>query len=349
MHEVAHGLGFQNFADLETGDTIEGLPDVYMHHTLDLDGGLWDTLTASEIVASALNTGRVVWAGPKVTANAPLVLGPMQGIRLTGTLTSEIEFGTAAYGPVPSATNFKGPIVLGTDAVAPAGDGCEAITANVAGKVALIDRGICTFAVKSKNAQNAGASAVIIANTLGRAAFAPGGSDPTITIPTIGISNDDGDAIKAALPGVGVEYFIDPSQLAGTTEGFVRLYAPPVLEGGSSISHFDVTASPDLLMEPFITANLRSATNLDLTPSLMQDIGWGIETLRIGNCDTGVPSVLRTGQMLHANVSACAEGAKNHGKFVSCMNGVTNAAKKAGLLTGAQHSAITSCAAHYKP
>jgi hypothetical protein len=37
MHEVAHGLGFQNFANEVTGATPLGLPDVYMANTLDLD------------------------------------------------------------------------------------------------------------------------------------------------------------------------------------------------------------------------------------------------------------------------------------------------------------------------
>lgn len=100
-------------------------------------------------------------------------------------------------------------------------------------------------------------------------------------------------------------------------------------------------------MEPFATPNTRSNVNIDLTPALMQDIGWGIETLKIGSCDTGVPTVLATGQMLHAKVSACADSAKNHGQFVSCMNKVANAAKQAGLLTGAQHGAIASCAASF--
>jgi hypothetical protein len=218
----------------------------------------------------------------------------------------------------------------------------------VAGKIALVDRGLCGFVVKAKNAQNAGAIGVIIANTLGRASFEPGGTDPTIVVPTIGIGNADGDAIKAALPGVSAEYFIDPSRTAGLAEGFVRLYAPRTVALGSSISHFDVTAAPSLLMEPFVTSGLRSNSTLDLTPSLMQDIGWDIETLRIGNCNTGVPSVLATGQMLHANVSACAASAKNHGQFMNCMTDVANAAKKAGLMTGAQQGAITSCAAAFK-
>lgn len=189
---------------------------------------------------------------------------------------------------------------------------------------------------------------MIIANTLGRGFFAPGGTDPTITIPSIGISNADGDAVRAALPNVTVGFFTDPSRQAGTSEGFVRLYAPNPVEQGSSISHFDISATPDLLMEPFATPNTRSNVNIDLTPALMQDIGWTIETLKIGACDTGVPTVLPTGEMLHASVSACADSAKNHGQFVSCMNKVTNAAKKAGYLTGAQHGAIASCAASFK-
>ena len=160
MHEVAHGLGFQNFANEATGGLPAGLPDVYMANTLDLDNGrLWNTYTAAEIRTSAVNNGRVVWAGPQVTANAPRVLGPYEGIRLTGTLTKELEFSTAAFGAPANATNFKGPIVVGTGA---AGStlGCGAITAPVAGKIALLDRGTCGFVVKAKNAQLAGASGV---------------------------------------------------------------------------------------------------------------------------------------------------------------------------------------------
>lgn len=351
MHEVAHGLGFQNFANEATGSTPLGLPDVYMANTLDLtNGGLWNTFNASQIIASAVRNGSVVWAGGHVTANAPLVLGPFQGIRFTGGVSKEIEFGVAAFGPAPSASNFNGPIVVATDGVAAPGggtlgDGCEPITSNVAGKIAMVDRGLCTFVTKVKNAQNAGATAVIIANSLNRPAFEPGGADATITIPSIGISTADGAAVKAATTTVNAEFFFDPTRLAGAAEGYVRLYAPPTVALGSSISHFDTVAAPNLLMEPFITSDLRSASNLDLTPSLMRDVGWGIETLKIGTCDSGVPSVLRTGQMLHANVDACHAGAKNHGQFVSCMNRVTNDARNQGLLTGAQKGAITSCAA----
>ncbi len=352
MHEVSHGLGFQNFASEANGGTPEGLPDVYMANTKDLTNGrMWNTFSPTDIVASAVRSGKVVWAGPHVTANAPLVLGPYQGIRLAGNINREVAFGTASFGAVPGAGNFTGQIVLGTDGAAPAGgtitDGCEPITAPVAGKIALVDRGLCGFAVKAKNAQNAGAVAVIIANTLGRGEVGLGGTDPTITIPAIGISNADGDAIKAQLPTVSAEYFVDPTRRAGAAEGFVRLYAPVIVEPGSSISHFDTVAAPNLLMEPAITVDLRSARNLDLTPALMQDIGWRIRTLRIGDCDTEVPAVLATGQMLHADVDACKTVGTPHGKFARCMAVVASTARKSGLLNRRQEAAISRCAARH--
>jgi hypothetical protein len=352
MHEVSHGLGFQNFANESTGSTPEGLPDVYMANTLDLTFGLpWNTTafgpdTPLFINFSARNTGNVVWSGGHVTSNAPLVLGPYQGISLTGNLNQELVFGTASFGAAPTADNFGGPIVIGNDGVgASSTDGCEPIIADVAGKVAFMDRGTCGFAVKAKNAQLAGATGVIIGNNQPGGAIGLGGVDPTITVPTISVSQADGTAIKANSPGVSVEFFTDPVRKAGLSAGYVRLYAPATVALGSSISHFDTVASPDLLMEPFITGGLRSNENLDLTPSLMQDIGWELETLKIGSCDTGVPSALPTGLLLHAKVDQCAAGASNRGQFVSCVNGVTNAAKDAGLITGRQKGAITACAA----
>lgn len=346
MHEVAHGLGFQNFASETTGDTPDGLPDAYMANTLDLTTGQrWNTLTPEEIAASTVRNGKVVWAGRHVTANAPLVLGPYEGIRFTGGLAREIEFGTSSFGPPASAANFRGAIVVGSGA---GGDttGCVPITAAVSGKVAYVDRGTCTFAVKVKNAQDAGALGVIIGNNApGSGAFSPGGSDAAITIPSIGISNADGIAVKATVATVNIGYFIDPSQRAGAAEGYVRLYAPTTVAPGSSISHFDTAAAPNVLMEPFITTDLRSSRSVDLTSSLLQDVGWTIETLKIGRCDTRVPSVLRTGQMLHANVDACRASARHHGQFLGCMKDVVRETRKQRLLAEWQQAAVLFCAA----
>jgi hypothetical protein len=54
--------------------------------------------------------------------------------------------------------------------------------------------------------------------------------------------------------------------------GRVQLFTPNPLQSGSSISHFNTAASPNLLMEPVINTGL--PTTLDLTRQQMRDIGW---------------------------------------------------------------------------
>lgn len=69
------------------------------------------------------------------------------------------------------------------------------------GKIALIDRGgSCNFTVKVKNAQTAGAVAVIVADNIpGEYPITMGGTDNTITIPAIMVSFETGDTMKQIL------------------------------------------------------------------------------------------------------------------------------------------------------
>jgi len=52
----------------------------------------------------------------------------------------------------------------------------------------------------------------------------------------------------------------------------LRLYAPSTFDDGSSVSHWDSVAFPNLLMEPSITANPQGLT--DLTGCVLKDLGW---------------------------------------------------------------------------
>jgi hypothetical protein len=69
----------------------------------------------------------------------------------------------------------------------------------MAGKIALIRRGVCFFTTKTINAQNAGAIAVIIYNDHRPGTVVMGGPDVGITIPAIFIEGTVGDTLNEAV------------------------------------------------------------------------------------------------------------------------------------------------------
>ncbi len=82
----------------------------------------------------------------------------------------------------------------------------------------------------------------------------------------------DGTKLKGSLP-TSATIGPDPLALAGTdASGRLLVYAPNPYEDGSSVSHWDTSASPNLLMEPNISADLPIA--VDATLPFMRDIGW---------------------------------------------------------------------------
>lgn len=280
LHEMGHGLGFSSFVDESDGSEFLGFTDVYSRYILDTNQGLtWEQMTDGQRAASAVNDGKLVWSGDGVTDYSAVFLQgtPKLFVNSPGSLPATMAVGQASFGPVLSGAGITGDVVLVDDGVAPGSDGCSAPVngAQVAGKIALIDRGSCTFSSKALNAQNAGAIAVIIVdNVAGSTPPGLGGSDPGLTIPTVSLTLADGSLIKAQLgSGVNVTLGLDDSELAGAdTQGRVKLYAPNPVRPGSSISHFDVSAFPNLLMEPAINSNLND--QVDLTTYLFDDLGW---------------------------------------------------------------------------
>ena len=80
--------------------------------------------------------------------------------------------------------------------------GSAANAASLSGKIAVIDRGSCNFTNKIKNAQTAGAIAVIMVNNVGGDSIIVMGASPadnTITIPAVMISQNNGSTIKSLL------------------------------------------------------------------------------------------------------------------------------------------------------
>jgi hypothetical protein len=372
MHEVAHGLGFQNFMDDATGQLAGDMQDIYTTFSFDNTAGLThaEMSTDAERQASVINTGNVVWIGNTVTAEAPNVLDDRQFMEIYAppAIAGEIDFAFANFGPAPTPINFIGEVVQGEP-----NNGCTVITndAAIAGKIALLDRGVCAFTIKAANAQAAGATAVIIANNVG-SAIALGGSDPNIVVPTVGIGLEDRNTIVAELANdaVFVRLATDPSQLAGADEqGRVRLNAPNPVQPGSSISHYDPAAVPNLLMEPAITGTLEAATNVDLTDDLFDDIGWSVnfqpnlpalgadcqaapptDTIEVLGCPTNVQNIEVAGvctlaDVVQKQVNDCVGDAGNHGDATSCVASSLNNMKRVGLISKNDQGEIESCVA----
>ncbi|MGJ8660696.1 MAG: PA domain-containing protein [Bacteroidota bacterium] len=88
-------------------------------------------------------------------------------------------------------------------------EGCATFTnaAAVAGKIAVVYRGTCSFVAKALNAQAAGAVAIIIINR-DPEAIPMGGADPTVTIPVVMIGSGPGQDITNTMSSSDVVAFL---------------------------------------------------------------------------------------------------------------------------------------------
>jgi Zn-dependent M28 family amino/carboxypeptidase len=128
------------------------------------------------------------------------------------------DFATMTYSGSGDVTTTVEPVDLNLGDLTGSTSGCEAsdFAGFTAGNIALVRRGSCTFATKVVNAQDAGASAVIVMNT-GTAgateAFAGTLGAPVGTVPSIGTSFAIGEALSS---GSAV------ARVAATTESEIR-------------------------------------------------------------------------------------------------------------------------------
>ncbi|MBI5835791.1 MAG: T9SS type A sorting domain-containing protein [Candidatus Eisenbacteria bacterium] len=288
LHELGHGLGFSTTTSGSTGNYNSGFPGTFDHFLFDNSTGLhWNEMSAAQRAASAVSCAGLAFDGIATTGAAPARLGQAPVLTLTSPpgIAGDYDVGSAGFGPPLSGSPVTGPVALVNDGVGTVTDGCEALVpGSLSGQIALIDRGTCGFVVKVKNAQDAGAIGVIVAdNVAGCPPAGMGGTDPTITIPSVRVTLADGNLIKANLgSGVSATMWVSPTRMAGADGvGRLRMYAPVPYASGSSVSHFDVSAEPSLLMEPAISNSL--SNDVDLTVNAFHDIGWFAGVTGIGD------------------------------------------------------------------
>src|SRR6184192_2968660 len=116
--------------------------------------------------------------------------------------------------PLAVTGTVSGPAVQLGAVGSPDARACSALPAgSLTGKIPLIERGVCTFRTKVLNAQNAGASAVVVYNQIPAAdPIVMGGSGAGITIPGVMIGNLDGIAVSGAI-GAGTTFTMDPANI----------------------------------------------------------------------------------------------------------------------------------------
>jgi hypothetical protein len=293
LHEFAHGLGFQTFTDDATGQEEQGQPSIWDYFLLDnRTNRLWVEMTDAERKASATTWRGLSWNGPIVTAAVPQVLGPASLLAVSGaaagSAAGNYSVGDASFGPPLSNPPVSGQLMPVVDQADGTGLACQPLSAlnalAVRGNIALVDRGTCAFTDKARNVQAAGAIGMIVADNQAGDVSDLGGSDPTIHIPSVRVTQVDGAKLKAALQrrsrtqsGVIASLGLDTQHRAGTdADGHILMYTPSVLSPGSSVSHYTTEAKPDQLMEPAINTDLTHEVTppRDLTFPLLRDIGW---------------------------------------------------------------------------
>ncbi len=295
LHEFAHGLGFLTLTDGATGrqrsDTAPH-PSIWDNFLLDTTTGLlWKDMTNAQRAASAINTRRLVWNGTNVTNAVPQVLAPGTPVlKVTApmSIAGTYSFGTAEFGPPLASPGVSAGLAQVVDTTGGANFGCNAFSptnaAALSGKIALLDRGTCNFTVKVKNAQNAGALGVVIADNVAESLLNMSGFDPTIFIPSVIITQADGATLKSALAAgaVNATLGVDMNLRQGADpSGRALMYTPNPYQPGSSVSHWDLIAFPDQLMEPATSPDVSHEVTPphDLTASLFHDIGWVLATI----------------------------------------------------------------------
>ena len=163
------------------------------------------------------------------------------------TVAGKATFGAASGDFATVSTPLTAPLDAVTDATTAGVNGlstaCSALpTSSLAGEIALISRGVCSFSQKIRNAQNAGAVAVLVANNVAGDPVAMG-SDGTANQPTVPAYQVGQNTGKALLTADGASTTISPALQYFETEN-VDIMAGFSSQGPSDV---DFRVKPDVV------------------------------------------------------------------------------------------------------
>ncbi len=190
-------------------------------------------------------------------------------------------------------------------------EGCDTLLNDLTGKIAVIYRGSCPFAVKALNAQNAGARAVVFINNVAGTLTLGGGTViNTVTIPVSIISNSDGALIVNQMATDSVIVFLGNK---------INLFANDLATKNTDVMVAKQFASPSLLSQNATEFNIdlglkvrnygtSSATGATVTASVKYN-GSDIYT------NTSSPFDLPTADSIFINFPQFSQSSYSPGKY----------------------------------
>lgn len=197
-HDIAAALEAalldgMDVASMSLGGTVQG-PHDFLADAVNsaVDGGM-----VVAVAAGNSGPGDSTIESPGSAENAITVSASTNPhfIGIPATLGTGETFGAA----VGQFNSYIPPVLNAEFALANPSNGCIAFS-GVSGKIALIDRGTCTFTTKVRNAQSAGAIGVIVINNVAGdpVAMAQDGTTPVPTIPAAMVSKNTRVTLVAA-------------------------------------------------------------------------------------------------------------------------------------------------------
>lgn len=242
--EVAYEDGF-DIANMSLGGGANGIQDLLTVAVDNLDQANMVVAVASGnsgpglyTVESPGSAARALTAGAASVGHfigTPITVGALTAAGVTGdfaTVSANLTapLGVATTAPVNAATGLStacSPLVSGS----------------LNGKIALISRGVCSFSTKIRNAQNAGAIAVLVSNNVAGdgIGMAQDGTPNQPVVPAYNVSLNDGTALKL--------HNAEPTTIAAA-QAYLVTYNDDFMAGFSSQGPTDV----DFRVKPDVVA-----------------------------------------------------------------------------------------------
>ena len=299
LHELGHGLGMQSWTDRQTREFLGSPARPDITSTMLFDIGLqrtWAEMTAAQRRSSAVSGSNLAWTGAQTNQRAAERLLPPGRVQVSPAINGSSQFPAWIQGfpPFLPLEGLTAELVL-ADGPGNAADpwgralACQALTNRdqVAGRIVLVKRGECTFAMKWQQVFNAGGVGILLVDNQ-----PPGSSgaierdrgisvDRHLAIPIWLVGRNTGNQLRSALPGLELTLTYDLDAPArGTRQGLVNMQASPQTED-SNVVHFADTMFPSSVMNPSIT-NIAYSGDLDFVPEFMFDLGWPSNAAKLG-------------------------------------------------------------------